>query len=75
MLGSIQDSVSHGIAPVESFHCNFDIFRIQHLINQGAKPEKIVLGIPAYGRSWSIEEGGWRSMEPPVTAMGAAPAG
>ena len=45
------------------------------MINQGAKPEKIVLGIPAYGRSWSIKEEGWRSMEPPVTAMGAAPAG
>ena len=48
-------------------------YRIQLLIDQGASPEKIVLGIPAYGRAWSIKGGS--SMQPPVPAVGAAPAG
>lgn len=43
------------------------------LIELGASPSKLVLGIPTYGRSWTVNGGG--SMKPPVAANGAGAAG
>ena len=36
------------------FCFNLQDYTISHLIKKGASPEKIVLGIPAYGRSYTL---------------------
>ena len=42
----------------------------------GAPPLKLVLGIPAYGRSWTVRKtGNTEAMGPPLTANGAGAAG
>lgn len=49
---------------------------IQNLIDHGASPHKLVLGIPTYGRAWSTKDAkSWTRMRPPISAKGAAPAG
>ena len=62
------------------FMANFDIEKnilsIQNIIDNGVPPYKIILGVPTYGRSWSIKDPKqWMKMQPPVQAKGAAPAG
>jgi chitinase len=46
------------------------------LIDNGAPPRKLILGIPTYGRSWALRAPRpYSPMQPPVPAKGAAPAG
>lgn len=45
-------------------------------MDHGAMADKVVLGIPTYGRSWSVKDPKWwRNMQPPLSAKGAAPGG
>ncbi len=46
------------------------------LVDHGVASRKIILGIPSYGRSWSIKtDDKWTPMQPPVPAKGPAPPG
>lgn len=50
---------------------------VQTLLDMGAPANKLVLGIPTYGRSWSIQiqDNKYKKMTPPIPAKGAAPGG
>lgn len=47
------------------------LFRLQ----KGAPNNKLILGIPAYGRAWKMTEDSAISGVPPLTIEGPAPAG
>lgn len=45
------------------------------LVNGGLAPNRVVVGIPAYGRAWAIEKDATLTGAPPVAANGVAPEG
>lgn len=45
---------------------------IQHWINRGADPEKLTMGIPMYGRTWTLAS---TAHTPPAAARGAGAVG
>jgi GH18 family chitinase len=50
-------------------------FQVNDLLKRGVPATKIVLGIPAFGRVWKIEEDSTLTGVPPVTSIGGADEG
>ena len=48
-------------------------FTLKHLMKLGAPAEKLVLGIPTYGRGFSVQANS--DMKPPLPANGGSTAG
>lgn len=50
-------------------------YQVTDLIARGFPANKIVVGIPTFGRAWEIKEGATATGVPPITAEGAAAEG